>query len=465
MAADPSSTDANHPSFDILIVGGGFTGATLACALADGKRRILVLEAREGRGPRFAGELIHPTGVDVLDRLGLLAALTEAGGVPVDGFAISTADQPTAHLRYAEITGQRPHGFAMEHHDMVGVLRRAAAARPGVEVRYGRRARTLVREDGRVVGVRTEAGETIRAGLTLIAEGRHSALRHELATGESCRLVSYNAALLVAEAELPRSGRGHIFLGAPGPILAYPITAEKSGRQRIRMCFDLPELPAEGRGLQLLAATLREHYLPWVPEPLRQAAGVALGQQRPDVAACHAIATQRCVAPGVALVGEAGGCSHPITAAGMTVCLTDVSILAHEFARALEPEEVLAHYQARRYRFARAREELTLALYEAFQAKSDGTRALRAGMFRYWQGGSRARAASLALLSGADSRLVSFLAEYGCVAGHGMVCTMRHRVAGGDGQPIGRWRGLRGLMGKSAEKLQRVARRLRSAEL
>ena len=40
---------------DIVIVGGGFTGASLACALADGTRRILVLEARKGRGPRFAG--------------------------------------------------------------------------------------------------------------------------------------------------------------------------------------------------------------------------------------------------------------------------------------------------------------------------------------------------------------------------------------------------------------------------
>jgi hypothetical protein len=140
-----------------------------------------------------------------------------------------------------------------------------------------------------------------------------------------------------------------------------------------------------------------------------------------------------------------------------------VHILASELAPALAPEKVLARYQARHYRFARAREELAEALYEAFLADNDGTRALRAGMFRYWQGGRRARAASLALLSGADSRLTSFLAEYCLVAGHGIVRSLGRTVPGRDGRPIGRWRGVRGLVGKSVEKLKRMASRMRGA--
>jgi 2-polyprenyl-6-methoxyphenol hydroxylase-like FAD-dependent oxidoreductase len=446
---------------DIVIIGGGLTGASLACALADGTRRILVLEARAGRGPRFAGELIHPTGVDVLDQIGVLPALRQAGGVELAGFAIGIVGRATTHLPYAEICDGRPHGFAIEHHDMVAALRREAAARNGVEIRYGRRVLELVREGDRVTGVRTDDGEWVHADLTLVAEGRHSLLRQQIRTGESSRLLAYNAALLVEDAVLPEGRYGHIVLGAPGPILAYPIGSTGGERHRVRMCFDFPVLPEAGRGLARIAAAIRERYLPLVPEPLRTAAGRALDAHKPEVAACHAIATRRCVDSGIALVGEAGGCSHPITAAGMTVCLTDVRILAEELGAlgaGVGLDSALARYQARRYRFARAREVLADALYETFLAGTDGTRAIREGIFSYWEGGRRARAASLALLSGADSRLASFLAEYWRVAGHGIGRSLRGAVPGSDGRPLGRWRGVRGLVGMSLDKLGRVAR-------
>jgi squalene monooxygenase len=445
---------------DIVIIGGGLTGASLACALADGTRRILVLEARQGRGPRFAGELIQPTGVDVLEQIGVLPALQQAGGVELDGFAVGIAGRATTHLSYAEIAAGRPHGFAIEHHDMVAVLRREAAARPGVQIRYGRKALELVRQGDRVTGVRTDDGECLRADLTLVAEGRHSLLRQQIATGESSRLLAYNAALLVDDAVLPEGRYGHIVLGAPGPILAYPIGFAGAGRHRVRMCFDFPALPEGGRGLARIAAAIRDLYLPLLAEPLRTSAGRALDANKPEVAACHAIATRRCVEPGVALVGEAGGCSHPITAAGMTVCLTDIRILAEELGSNVEAglDLALARYQSRRYRFARVREVLADALYETFLASTDGARAIRQGIFSYWEGGRRARAASLALLSGADSRLTSFLAEYWRVAGHGIGQSLRGAVADRDGRPLGRWRGVQGLVGMSLDKLGRVAR-------
>src|SRR4051794_15807590 len=98
---------------DILIVGGGFTGVSAAAALADGRRRITILEARAGRNPRFNGELIHPTGVAVLDAIGLLPALAGHGRA-VDGFAVvPSLTDPAMVLPYREIPGARPEGFAM----------------------------------------------------------------------------------------------------------------------------------------------------------------------------------------------------------------------------------------------------------------------------------------------------------------------------------------------------------------
>src|SRR5262245_50353511 len=113
---------------DLLVVGGGLTGASLAASLADWRRLISVLEARAARITRFTGELIHPTGVDVPDANGLLGPLESEGGVRVEGFAVMpgpSREEPSPDpmmLRYAEIPGRRPWGFATEHHEMVARL-------------------------------------------------------------------------------------------------------------------------------------------------------------------------------------------------------------------------------------------------------------------------------------------------------------------------------------------------------
>src|SRR6478752_553450 len=103
----------NAARYDVIVVGGGLSGCAMATALADGRRKILVLEARAGRNPRFNGELIHPHGVDVLAARGFLPALQAAGGADVSGFAcIERPGRAATLLPYSEIAGSRPHGFA-----------------------------------------------------------------------------------------------------------------------------------------------------------------------------------------------------------------------------------------------------------------------------------------------------------------------------------------------------------------
>jgi flavin-dependent dehydrogenase len=171
--------------------------------------------------------------------------------------------------------------------------------------------------------------------------------------------------------------------------------------------------------------------------------------------------------PGAALVGDAAGCSHPLTATGMTIALSDVRLLAGalagvDLARPAEVDRALAVYQRERYRFVRAREILADALYEVFRGADEGTRAIRAGIFRYWNGSLAARVRSMALLSGAESSLQVFLQEYLTV-----VRKSTGAVLAGDVRPgtIGRARSLYGLGKKSFEKLGMVARSVREGTL
>ncbi|MFO0577718.1 MAG: FAD-dependent monooxygenase [Polyangia bacterium] len=459
---------------DVIIVGAGVTGCAMAAALADGTRRVLVLEARKGHKPRFAGELIHPTGAQVLDDLGFLPTLRAFGGVDVDGFAVVKAPgrEPTC-LPYREI-GQhipaaRPTGFAMEHRDLVEGMRHEVMRRPGVEIRFDHKVEEVLRDaSGRACGVRTEGGP-LYARLVLGCDGRHSKIRPLLGLPEKARLVSFSVAMRLPGAAhlLPRPGYGHIFLGAWGPMLVYPIGGPE-GRNDARGCFDVTsDLSGGPKGA---AKLLREEYAQHLPEALRTELLASLDREPVQIAANEAIRTDRAVLPGAAIVGDAGGCSHPLTATGMTVGFTDALRLgrllrdAGRFTDPVRVDEALRRYERERYRFVRAREILADALYEVFRAAEPGTRAIREGIFRYWEGSQGARARSMALLSGADSRPASFLREYLTVCG-----TSTSAVLRGDTGPSRdekatvreRAESLVGLGNKGFEKLRMVLRDVR----
>jgi 2-polyprenyl-6-methoxyphenol hydroxylase-like FAD-dependent oxidoreductase len=399
---------------DVLIVGGGFTGLAAAAALANGRRRIVVLEARTGPDPRFRGELIHPPGVRDLETLGFLAEMKRRGGTDVLGFTVlPDGGRPAVQLPY-----DPPHhggglGYALDHHLMVDAMREVVGRLPGLEIMLGQRVTEVLREGGRVAGVTTGRGVEARANLTVVAEGRGSRLRGRLGLEGASRLLSYTVALLAEGAELPYPRYGHVVLGAPGPVLAYPIGSA------IRFCVDVPV--DTGRGRDEIARRLREEYVRALPPALADALLSAIDARDLELCASLELHTDRCVVPGAALVGDAGGCSHPITAMGMTTSLHDVQTLRLALQATetrAQIDEALRRYEQERYRYVRTQELLTERLYEVFLGSDDGLRALREGMLEYWRRTARARVASMELLAGEPTATSTFAREYASVVAY-----------------------------------------------
>jgi len=406
---------------DVIIVGGGFTGLATAMALARQGRQVTVFEARVGRNPAFRGELIHPPGVQGLRELGFFPALRARGGVDVTGFAVFPEGRTTAvELPYEPAPRGAGNGFAIAHHDLVDTMRAVVAAHPLVTLSLGERVLDVLRSGGRVVGVRT-TGREVRAPLTLVCEGRHSRLRSALGIDEQSVLLSYTVALLAEGAALPYPQHGHVIVGPPGPVLAYPIDGA------VRFCIDVPvDTP---RGREAIARRLAETYAPKLPKGVAEAMLGALDTGPLELCATQQVRTGECVVPGAGLVGDAGGCSHPLTATGMTSSLNDVRALASELLGVYDEvgiDRALRRYERRRYRYVRAREMLTERLYDVFLARDDGMRALLGGMLDYWQGSSRARVASMALLSGQRTDVASFVKEFAVVFGYAVAGTVRH---------------------------------------
>lgn len=395
-------------AFEVVVVGGGFTGMAAAAALSQKGAKVTVLEASTSTAPQFRGELIHPKGVRALDALGLKQPLFDAGGVAVHGFAVTPdANAEAIVLPYTRESGP---GLGIDHPVMVLTMRREVARRPNVSVSTGARVVDFVRDGERIVGVKRADGTVHRADLVVVADGRQSKLRPLLGLQPEIKLLSHTVAVAVEGDLLPWGMNGHVFLGAPGPILAYPY-----GDKKIRFCIDVPSGLAKGKAAYI--ELLKTKYAPYVPEPLRAALLHALDTEPFEAVATHSISTQACAASGVALVGDAGGCAHPLTASGMTNALNDVLSLAEVVAEQGPSNDALETYQRRRYDFIRMRELFTDALYEVFRGHDAGSKGLQAGVFRYWKASQRHREASMNILSGEDVRTSRFVAEYTRVFG------------------------------------------------
>jgi squalene monooxygenase len=434
--------------YDIAIVGAGFTGAFAAAALADGRRRILVLDAHPAGRPQFGGELIHAAGIDMLIGLRLWPILQHADGERVDGFHVSTdAGDPPVRLPYRDVPVLRPGGLAIEHRQIVSRVRAYLTGCPGVEVRTGQRVVDVVWRDGRVAGVKTASGEEVHATLTLVADGRHSRTRKGIGIRARKRAISLSAIVTTENESLPERRYACICLGAPGPCLAYGLR-----NRDVRFCIDVPITDDVKR--EQVASRLREEYAPRLPIPLRAQLLKGLDSGPLELCGNYMVQTDRCTVPGAALIGDSAGCSHPLTASGMTNSLSDICILSDELRLGSTLDEALARYEVRRYRFVRIREILAEELYEAFRAEGVGARAIRTGIFRYWRTSAHGRAATVALLSGDDARLSTFVSEY--------LRVMRESIQGtvlrpkSDSSLRGRAHSLAGLLKGSLDLLNRV---------
>ncbi|MBL9039604.1 MAG: FAD-dependent oxidoreductase, partial [Archangium sp.] len=275
---------------DVIIVGGGFAGLTAAAALSRQGASVTVFERAPSYDRQFRGELIHPRGVRGLDAVGLAQPLFDGGGIPVRGFAVTPgAGADATLLPYRSDSGP---GMGIDHEHMVLTMRREVARRAGVQVVTGLRVSELLREGQRVTGVEVEGGAVHRASLVVLADGRQSKLRARLGLEPEVTLLSHTIAFGVEGTPLPWGLRGHVFLGGPGPILAYPY-----GEGRVRFCVDVPLGAAKGKAaiIEYLVAKAA----PVVPQPLRDAMEASLRTHGFEGCANQSIQTQACAAPGV----------------------------------------------------------------------------------------------------------------------------------------------------------------------
>jgi 2-polyprenyl-6-methoxyphenol hydroxylase-like FAD-dependent oxidoreductase len=401
-------------STDVLIVGAGPAGTSVAAALSAIGLRTLIVDAGVDRTKQLAGEFIHPPGTLDLAALGFKPGLAAAGAQPVKGFAVVDGEegqQTTYLLPYAELRGIQGDGIALEHSKFTDALRESVLGRPGVELWDKSRVTAISQNDAHGVEavVEHEGAEVrVRAKLLVAADGRASTVRRMAGIEEHKTRLSTMAGYIVDSDMLPHPGFGHVFVGGPAPLLAYKISPTEA-----RVMLDIPD------GQYGIDAPKKDPaYLSALPPTLREAVRKVLLEQRATVSANFTRVPRSVTSGRVVLVGDAAGCCHPLGASGLSSCTGD----ALGLKRALQsnPDDMpaaLKRYVALRRGAQRTRISLAGALYQAFSDHTPEMALLRRGLFRYWAQSASGRSASMGLISTHETRMHVMAREYARVVG------------------------------------------------
>ncbi|WP_445632770.1 squalene monooxygenase [Nostoc sp. DSM 114161] len=375
-----------HSSPDVAVIGAGPVGCVTAMTYAQQGAKVLLLEAHSQGVKQLAGEWLHPPGVQILRRLSIDLDIKQITYPSGKGFVVFPEDGTTPiQLYYPD--GEV--GLSCEHNTLLAILREAVASYTNIQFLCDTK---VIKIDGQHITFEQRNHSLTHTALVKVivgADGRASSTRKILGIPNQSIPISFMAGILLEDVELPFEGFGHIILGGVGPILMYRV-----GARLVRVCLDVP------RCFSRDSATLWKTYNSFIPKALQVAFQDALSHDEVAWTANQFCSRIQYGRDGLALVGDATGYFHPITATGMTVGFLDSDCLVRS--------QRFENYQQERTFRTYVPELLATMLYEVFTKQDESAVALRHAIYRLWRENPMECRRTMKLLSVRETNLLSF---------------------------------------------------------
>jgi 2-octaprenyl-6-methoxyphenol hydroxylase len=368
---------AGQQTFDVLIVGGGPVGLTLALALAQSARgmRIALVDRRALSIPKDNRASAIAAGVRrVFEALGVwplmlgesqpitAMRITDSGVGDLTRPSFLTFDgdvapgEAFAHMVPNRVTGEVLLSAAQ---DKIEVIAPAEIVSLSVDSKWGR----LALADGR----------ELRAPLVVAADGARSSLRQMAGIAVLGQPYEQMGLVATISHELPHRGVAFEHFRPSGPFASLPLPGNRSS---------LVWTEATGEAKRLLALDGKQ-----IASEIEVAMGHVLGSVTLDDTLVgyplHLQIARSFVSQRLALVGDAAHVVHPIAGQGLNLGLKDVAALAEVVVDAIRlgldhgSDDVLARYQSWRRFDTSSMAAMTHALNSLFSNDIAPLRAVR----------------------------------------------------------------------------------------
>lgn len=318
--------------YDLIIVGGGLAGSSLAIAMAQRGARILIIEQQEEFRDRIRGEVLMPWGSLEAQRLGIYDLLLKSCAIEA---AYYSRFRPGASASVRDLRATTPANtccMTFPHPAMQEVLLAKAAAL-GAEIRRGQAVAAITSgEPTRVLVGSDSIG--LSARLVVLADGRDSRLRsllefevkrdpEQLITAGMILEGEANCSELLAVSAPSQMSTINLFYDPAGGRMVIAMRIAP-GRNRIYLIHHKDVLPKRLSGRHSVEEMVRQLQATGAParwfEHARQAGPFASfdGSHR---------WVERPYRPGVVLIGDAAAATDPAWGRGLSRTLRDVRLL------------------------------------------------------------------------------------------------------------------------------------------
>jgi 2-polyprenyl-6-methoxyphenol hydroxylase-like FAD-dependent oxidoreductase len=365
--------------YDIIIVGAGVAGSSSAIFLGQEGYRVLLLDRAQFPRHKTCGEGIMPEGVRILDSLGLLPAILEAGAGIVRGLRFRSQAGVWAQADFPPMGGEPAYSVVIRRYELDHLLIERAKALPNVTVREGFAMQEALFNEGTIQGVighhigQPKRSQTLRAPLTLGADGMHSRFHNRYGITRRVRRRQrwgISGHLRGVDGLRPYI---EVLFQADHEIYLAPVSSDMA----------LVAILLEKKAMATLRGNLADRYYQFLTSAPGLGQRVRDSQVIPPVGARGPLGftVDPVYLPGLLLVGDSAGFLDPITGEGMTLALKSVQAAVPIIQQAFETgnfsPDILGQYAAERARVFKDVSQLTQLMLNVSRWSSLTNRAIR----------------------------------------------------------------------------------------
>jgi 2-octaprenyl-6-methoxyphenol hydroxylase len=346
---------------DILIIGGGLTGATLMLALQGLGVSTLLIDAQPLEhkiNPDFDARslALSPSSQRILSMLGVWPHLQNYV-MPIELIHVSEQHHFGASRLHG--TQEAPLGYVVEMQYLNRALQQLL---PTSQVLAPATVKAIDL-DANQVTITTETCEIeVKARLIVAADGAHSATRRCCSLSSRTKIYLQNAIVANIGLNKPHAGRAYERFTVNGPLALLPMQ-----EQRMSLVWAMPPKDAE----QIMALSDAEFL-----QKLQLAFGYRLGRfvktgKRVSFPLQQVLMPQQ-VKGSVVFIGNAAHTLHPVAGQGFNLGLRDVATLAQCIAQQGLNSQMLQHYVQLRAHDQKMVTHFTDGLIQLFTSRIPG---------------------------------------------------------------------------------------------